>query len=470
MHKDSDIRVTGVRVWFLPVETRMPYKFGSATLTRVTCARVAVTARDGRGRVKTGWGETPLSVGWVWPGEGPSLSARESALQEFVLLLARAIAGFPGGGHALEIGHDFQAQVLPGLARDFNAARGGAAMPHLAALVCLSPFDLAIHDAFGRLADRPVYDTYNDEWMNRDLAACLSPADGSPMDFRRRFPEHFLKRPAPDLIPAWHAVGVGDPLDAGERTGDEPEDGHPVTLEDWIGRDGLTCLKIKLAGADFARDHARIGKVARIGLPRGVRWLCCDFNCTVRDPAYVVEILDRLKKEAPEVFDAILYVEQPFPYDLEAHPIDVRAISRRKPLFMDESAHDWRLVRRGLGLGWTGVALKTCKTQTGALLSLAWARSQGMSIMVQDLTNPMLAQITHLLLAAHAGTIMGAETNSMQYYPEASAPEARVHPGMFRRRGGMVDVSTARGPGFGYRLEEIARELGAPAAALGVIE
>ena len=40
--------------------------------------------------------------------------------------------------------------------------------------------------------------------------------------------------------------------------------------------------------------------------------------------------------------------------------------------------------------------------------------------MVQDLTNPMLAQIPHVLLGAHAGTIMGVESNGMQFYPEAS--------------------------------------------------
>ena len=88
---------------------------------------------------------------------------------------------------------------------------------------------------------------------------------------------------------------------------------------------------------------------------------------------------------------------------------------------MDESAHDWRLVKLGRELGWSGVALKTCKTQTGALLSLCWAKAHGMTLMVQDPTNPMLAQIPHVLLANHAGTIMGVETNSMQFYPEASS-------------------------------------------------
>jgi len=83
---------------------------------------------------------------------------------------------------------------------------------------------------------------------------------------------------------------------------------------------------------------------------------------------------------------------------------------------------------------------------------------------VQDLTNPMLAQIPHLLLAAHTGTIMGVETNAMQFYPDASRPEAAVHPGLFQRRQGKVELSSLRGPGFGYQLAAIRRELPDPAA------
>jgi hypothetical protein len=160
----------------------------------------------------------------------------------------------------------------------------------------------------------------------------------------------------------------------------------------------------------------------------------------------------------------ILYVEQPFPYDLERHRMDVRSVSGRKPLFLDESAHDWRLVQLGRELGWSGVALKTCKTQSGALLSACWARAHGMSLMVQDLTNPMLAQIPHALLAAHVGTIMGVETNAMQFYPDASRSEAMVHPGLYQRRQGKIDLSSLQGPGFGYLLREIHRELPQPAA------
>jgi hypothetical protein len=210
-------------------------------------------------------------------------------------------------------------------------------------------------------------------------------------------------------------------------------------------------------------------RVGNIALERKIRHLSADFNCTVTDPEYVNAILDRLAQQEPEINRLLLYVEQPFPYELEDFPIDVRSVSARKPLLMDESAHSWQQIRFGRALGWSGVALKTCKTQTGALLSLCWAKAHGMETMVQDLTNPMLAQISHVLLAAHAGTVMGVETNAMQFYPQASANEAAIHPGLYSRRDGYVDLSTLHGPGFGYNGAEAARELPSPTASNGNI-
>ncbi len=464
MSKATDIQVNETALYFLPVRTRVPLKFGKETLTEVTCARVRLRVADRRGKTAEGWGETPLSTQWVWPSMLP-LAERTEVLRGFCCNLARAWTGFAGQGHAIEVGHDFLEQVLPKLLMDTNAARGPHAepMPWLAALVCCSAFDLALHDAFGQLLQRPVYSTYGAEFMNRRLGELL---DASPsVSFAGRYPVDFLNAEPPRQLRAWHLVGGLDPLDASELQGDEPDDGYPVLLPNWIRRDGLKCLKVKLRGTDARWDFERMMKVGNLALSLDVDWLSADFNCTVIDPAYVCDILDRLRAEHPRVFERLLYVEQPFPYDLERHQIDVRALSARKPLFLDESAHDWRVVRLGRSLGWTGVALKTCKTQTGALLTACWAKAHGMQLMVQDLTNPMLAQIPHVLLAAHVGTIMGVETNAMQFYPEASASEAAAHPGLYRRRNGSVDLSSIHGPGFGYRLSEINREL--PLAVVG---
>lgn len=465
--KPTDVRVTAASLYFLPIALRMPLKFGDAVTSTVTCARVRLRVEGDGGRAALGWGETPLSVQWVWPNAVP-FEIRAGALAEFARRLVPAWAAFPQRGHPVEVGHAFLESALPALRDGFNAERPGAEpMPWLAALACCAPFDAALHDAYGVLHGLPVYATYNARYMSRDLSAYLAAEDDAGRPFAGRFPEEYLSRRVPTSLPAWHLVGGTDPLSRDELRDDHPRDGHPVLLEDWIRRDGLTCLKIKLTGTDGAWDFRRIVRVGEMARDLGASWLSADFNCTVKDPAYVNDILDRLAAERPDIDRMVLYVEQPFPYELERHPLDVHGVSARKPLFMDESAHDWRMVRLGRRLGWTGVALKTCKTQTGALLSLCWARAHGMQLMVQDLTNPMLAQIPHVLLAAHADTIMGVETNACQFYPDASAPEARVHPGLYERRGGRVSLLSVRGPGFGYRIAEIERALPEPAAAAG---
>jgi L-alanine-DL-glutamate epimerase-like enolase superfamily enzyme len=463
MSKPTDIRVVSVRLHFLPVQTRVPLKFGTEITTSVTCARAAIRVVNRSGKSAEGWGETPLSVVWVWPSRLP-YELRHQALKNLCVKLAAAWAQFEARGHPMEVGHDFQEQELPRLLADFNRERGGEPVPWLAALVCCSLFDLALHDAFGELLQQPVYETYSPPFMNRDLGDFLVSAEDANIAFRGRYPADFLVTPAPARLRAWHLVGGLDLLNAAELQGDEPKDGYPVLLPDWIERDGLKCLKIKLRGNDAAWDYARLEDVGAIAVAQDVDWLTTDFNCTVTDPAYVNTLLDRLRDEHPRLHGMILYVEQPFPYELAEHRIDAHSVSARKPLFLDESAHDWRMIKLGRELGWTGVALKTCKTQTGALLSACWAKAHGMSLMVQDLTNPMLAQIPHVLLAAHVGTIMGVETNAMQFYPEASAPEAAVHPGLYRRREGCIDGASLRGAGFGYRLREISRELPEAAA------
>ena len=462
-HKATDVGIDSVALYFLPVTFRVPLKFGRETMTSVTCARTCVTVRDSHGRRAQGWGETPLSVQWAWPSALP-YDPRHRSIQKFCTALAQAWAEFGEFGHPIELGHDFQRDILPTLCAGHTDGSPAEPLPQLAALICLSAFDIALHDAFGNLHQCDIYSTYNDQFMSRKLSDFISPAEKQHPLFQEMSFDDFLVAPPATRLAAWHLVGGLDPLEDADLDGSEPEDGFPVLLRHWIKTDGLSCLKIKLRGNDAVWDYGRLVQVGRISIEENVRHLSADFNCTVTEPAYVNEILDRLHKAHPVIYDRLLYVEQPFPYDLEAHPIDVSSVSARKPLFLDESAHDWRFVRLGRKLGWSGVALKTCKTQTGALLSLCWAKAHGMPLMVQDLTNPMLAQIPHVRLAAHAGTIMGVETNGMQFYPEASAAEALVHPGIYQRRNGELNLESIQGPGFGYRINEMERKLPEPVA------
>src|SRR5437868_1584931 len=147
MVTSTDIRPIGATLYFLPVKARVPLKFGNETLTQVTCARACVKVADDRGHTAEGWGETPLSVQWVWPSKAP-YQERHKALEQFCTKLTGLWANFDSEGHPIEIGDDFQRAVLKSALRDFNRRerRGCEPMPWLAALVCCSPFDLALHD------------------------------------------------------------------------------------------------------------------------------------------------------------------------------------------------------------------------------------------------------------------------------------------------------------------------------------
>lgn len=448
------MKIKEIQLYFLPVELRVPLKFGAQVLENVTCARARVTLEAKEGSTSVGWGETPLSVPWVWPSEIP-YAEREEVLKDFCVKLVRVLPESGLSGHPMELGYDFIEGPLHDLLNAVNDHREvHAQMPHLAALVCYSLFDIAIHDAYATAMGVGVYDLYSKDYMNRDLSQFFGDSQ-----FAGQYPVNYLVKPERKQLPVWHLVGGLDPISEQELTGKEPSDGYPVLLREWIQTDGLNCLKVKLRGNDVDWDYQRLVEIGTICEEESVDWLTTDFNCTVTDVEYVNGILDQLRDEHPRTYQRILYVEQPFPYDLEANPIDVHSLSARKPLFMDESAHDWRYVKMGRALGWTGVALKTCKTQTGAILSLCWAKAHGMTLMVQDLTNPMLAQIPHVLLAAHAGTIMGVESNGMQFYPAASSLEEAVHPGLYRRQNGILDWSTLGTPGYGYKLDKIDRAL-----------
>ena len=229
----TDIRTAAVSLYFLPVQTRHASEVWARNVDPSDLRRAKVTVRDLAGRAADGWGETPLSVQWFWPSPS-SYETRHAALTDFCRLVARAWVEQRTAGHPIELGHDFQQAILPGLVRQFNAGRTVDPLPYLAALGVTSVIDQALHDAYGNLHGVDCYQTYNSQWMSRDLAHFLQPAEASDASFAGRFPQEFLAAKPPRQIPAWHLVGGLDPLEPADLTGSEPDDGYPVLLSDWI--------------------------------------------------------------------------------------------------------------------------------------------------------------------------------------------------------------------------------------------
>jgi hypothetical protein len=221
--KPTDVVIEAVDVFYLPIEMRMPLKFGAESVSSVNCIRVAVTVQDQVGTSATGWGETPLSVTWAWPSSTLSYGERYEAMVEFCCMLAQAWADSDVAGHALEIGHAFLEQTLPGMLLNFNHDRGDKAMPHLAALIAASAFDLATHDAYGMLHDVDIYETYTAQYLSDDLSHYLTPQEAS-VSFVGKYPRNYLVQTAPTHLPVWHLVGGLDPLEEADKDGSEPHE------------------------------------------------------------------------------------------------------------------------------------------------------------------------------------------------------------------------------------------------------
>ncbi|MFC1713543.1 hypothetical protein ACFL6S_07745 [Candidatus Poribacteria bacterium] len=89
---------------------------------------------------------------------------------------------------------------------------------------------------------------------------------------------------------------------------------------------------------------------------------------------------------------------------------------------------------------------------------MAKATEQNVSYAVQYLVNPGIALIHSVGLAARTSPIKSVEANSRQFFPEASEPEAKVHPNIFRVADGMVSTESLNGYGLGCQMDKVNRE------------
>jgi L-alanine-DL-glutamate epimerase-like enolase superfamily enzyme len=302
-----------------------------------------------------------------------------------------------------------------------------------------------------------VHATYGPDLMTHDLSRYLGPR------FRGdRLDQYLLHAPA-ERIPLFHSVGGLDPLetrDVGKTIGD----GLPETLAEWIEKDGLVRIKIKLSGEDLRWDVERTLRIDRVSAEaqarRGVKdWkYCLDFNERCPNVAYVLDFLRQVRTGTAEGFARILYVEQPTARDLEADRTNVmHEVARLRPLVVDEALTGLDSLLLAREMGYNGVALKACKGQSQAMLMAAAAQKFGMFLCVQDLTCPGASLIHSVGISAHIPTVAGIEANARQYVPAANAPWTGRFPGIFRIRDGQLRPAEILGPGLGIPDELVPR-------------
>jgi L-alanine-DL-glutamate epimerase-like enolase superfamily enzyme len=449
MPQATDVRVKDVSCELEDTPFRAPLKFGGRVVDGSQVVNVSVTVETADGRRAVGLGSMPLGNVWGWPS--PAVAPDDAA--EAVRRLARSasswLASYTDAAHPLDAGVDLE-HALDGLAAGVVAELGlPEPMPRLMALVGASPVDAALHDAFGKVHGRSAFACYGPEFVARDLSHYLTP------EFRGEYLDRYVSPSPKPTFPLYHLVGAMDPLTA-DDVAKPIGDGLPETLVDWIDRDGLTHLKIKLSGDDPDWDARRVIAVDRIAEEAGRRrgragWrFSLDFNERCKGPEQVLGLFDRLRAEAPGALEKVQYVEQPTSRDLNAEPrADMHRVAAVRPVVIDESLTGLDSLLTARERGYSGVALKTCKGHGQALLMAAFARKHGLFLCVQDLTCPGASFLHSANLAARIPGVEAIEGNGRQYCPAANRRWEDRFADVFHPKDGEIRTALLDGPGLG---------------------
>ncbi|QOR71135.1 mandelate racemase/muconate lactonizing enzyme family protein [Ruania alkalisoli] len=425
------------------MKLQTPLTISGGAITHFTVAEVDVEVVNRSGVRGTGHGESVLSVPWAWPGSALSVEERDAVLRELVRGYAQRATAL---GHAdpIAMWHHLVADIEDVL-RAALPASTRERVPKLGGYLALGAVDNALHDAWGRVADRNVFEMYTADHLADDLSAFGLPG---------RYPDDGVEPSPRQSLPVQHLVGISDQL--------TPAGDGAITLGDWIAREGISRLKVKVAGADPAVDAQRISEVYRAARSQGVRpHLAVDPNEGYPDATHAETMLDELSASDPEAAAAVQYLEQPIPRSAVADPGTFRRLSERVPTIMDEGFTALAHMPQLRTEGWSGVVIKAGKGQTPAVIAAAVARHLGLFVAVQDLTATGLAFVHSARIASSLRvSVSQLEYNSRQYAPAGNDAIRRTAPRLCTVVAGEVWLDGLNGPGLygrsvAARLEEV---------------
>ncbi len=449
--KPTDIRIRDIAIDTEDWLYRSPIKFGGVALDRATLLNVHCTVETRNGKVAKGFGSMPLGNVWAYPSKKMSYDQTLAAMKAVVARVHQITSDYREFGHPVDITHALEPIYHRAAADESKRLATPDPIPPLCTLVAASPFDAALHDAFGKVHGLNCFSTYGPDFMSHDLSHYLG------AEFKGEWLDRYVDKKAKPRMPLYHLVGALDaltPADVAKPIGD----GLPETLGDWIHFNGLTHLKIKLNGDDLNWDVERVVGVNQVAeteqKKRSVtKWYySLDFNEKCANVGYLLEFLRKVKERTPAGFEKIQYIEQPTKRDLKADRANVmHEASKLRPVVIDESLLDLESLRLAKEMGYTGAALKACKGQSQSLLIAAAAKKDGMFLCVQDLSCPGASLIHSASIAAHVPGVAAIEANSRQYCPAANEPWVQKFPGMFRIKDGTMETGLLDGVGLGFK-------------------
>src|SRR5262245_19378287 len=351
MMRSMTIRIRAGDIHVLDVQTRMPFKYGIATMTRAPHAFVRLHV-DVDGALHTGIAADLLPPKWFTKNPDRALDDEVAAMSRVIAHAVNIAAGVEGDSAFTVWRQLWDAQSYWGL---------GEELPPLLVHFGTSLVERALIEACCRGAGMPFWRMLGENRLGIRLGD-LHPA------LKTQAPADVLPCKPLDKIIARHTIGLADPLEEGDiAPAERLDDGLPQSLAACIQAYGLRHFKIKVNG-HIDRDLERLTRVAAVIAAHAPSDFAfsLDGNEQFRSVNDFMVFWNEVTHAAAlrSFFKHLLFVEQPFHRDIALAAAAMRRLTEwpeRPPLIIDESDADLHSLAQALRLGYAGTSHKNCK-------------------------------------------------------------------------------------------------------------
>ena len=345
------IRVEASDFHVLNMKTRMPFKYGIASLSVVPHLFVSLSVKVD-GRAQRGLASEGLPPKWFT--KDPATTFRQD-LDDMLDVIRTACDTVIECGEADTVFDLWWETYVR--QRDWARSKG---YPPLLGAFGVSVVERALIDAFCRARGVPFATAVRSNLLGMRLERMHEELAGS--ECVGLLPEAPLRS-----VYARHTVGLADPLterdvaDVGRL-----DDGLPQSLEASIATYGLRRLKIKVT-SEVEPSVDRLVAVARV--VESGEWDCSfslDGNEFFRDVDSLRTFWESIHAvpKLARFMERLLFVEQPLHRDValtEEVASELLAWKQRPPIIIDESDGEIDSARRALASGYAGTSHKNCK-------------------------------------------------------------------------------------------------------------
>jgi hypothetical protein len=459
-------------VFLLDLRTRLPFKYGIATMTQTPHLFVRVHL-DVDGKPSVGIAADHLPPKWFTKDPAKPI---DEEIDEMLRVITRALELATG----LRAPSPFDAwRRLSEAQADWGRSEQ---LPPLLTQFGTSLVERAMIEAICRASGQPFARMLSTNQLGIQLGDIHPALEGlTPTDL-------LPQQPAARVV-ARHTVGMADPLvDADIAPAERQDDGLPQSLEACIRTYGLRHFKVKLSGA-IDSDVERLRRVAEVieaHAPADYAF-SLDGNEQFRTLAVFRAFWDALGGRADfgRFFKHLLFVEQPFHRDIALRADAVGGLTDwpdRPSMIIDESDGEIESLPQALRLGYAGTSHKNCKgvfkgilnaclleqrrrerPDSSVILSGEDLANIGPVALLQDLTVCAVLGITSVERNGHhyfAGLSMFPEEvqhQVLQAHGDLYRPSRDGWPTLAIRDGGLSIRSILQAPfgvGFPLRIEQ----------------